>query len=93
MGKRGENIRKRKDGRWEARIISGYHPNGKAWYRSFYGRTYLEAKTKRNDYLKNYSQYENICNTDPAFSRITVAQVMREWLDSRQGCVRLLKEY
>lgn len=88
MGKRGENIRKRKDGRWEARIISGYHPNGKARYRSFYGRTYLEAKTKRNDYLKNYSQYENICNTDPAFSRITVAQVMREWLDSRQGCVK-----
>ena len=44
MGRRGENIRKRKDGRWEARVIYTHDLSGKAKYRSFYGRTYLESK-------------------------------------------------
>lgn len=48
MGKHGENIRKRKDGRWEARMISEYDGTGKAKYRSFYGKTYQEAKEKKN---------------------------------------------
>jgi len=46
MAKRGENIYKRKDGRWEARIIKGYNEQGKAVYAYFYGRTYKEAKDK-----------------------------------------------
>jgi len=46
MSKRGENIYKRKDGRWEARIIKGYNDQGKAIYAYFYGRTYREAKDK-----------------------------------------------
>ena len=32
MSKRGENITKRKDGRWEARVIKGYTCDGKALY-------------------------------------------------------------
>lgn len=37
MSKKGENIYKRKDKRWEARYIKGYAPNGSARYgrRSF----------------------------------------------------------
>ena len=46
MPKRGENIRKRKDGRWEARFICGYKPDGKAKYKSVYGGSYLETKQK-----------------------------------------------
>ena len=46
MAKHGENIYKRKDGRWEARIIKGYDLNGKAIYAYFYGRTYRETKEK-----------------------------------------------
>ena len=46
MPKRGENIRKRKDGRWEARFIAGRDCNGKARYRSVYGKSYTEAKEK-----------------------------------------------
>lgn len=34
MPKRGENIYKRKDGRWEGRYITGRKPDGKAAYRS-----------------------------------------------------------
>lgn len=46
MPKRGENIRKRKDGRWEGRLIIGYNEKGKSVYKSIYGKTYLEAKKK-----------------------------------------------
>lgn len=42
----GENIYKRKDGRWEGRYKNGYKPDGSAKYSSVYGKTYSEAKTK-----------------------------------------------
>lgn len=47
MPRRGENIRKRKDGRWEGRFISGRTNTGKAIYKSVYGKTYREVKDKR----------------------------------------------
>ena len=46
MPKRGENIRKRKDGRWEGRHIIDYKPDGAAKYHSVYGKSYLETKQK-----------------------------------------------
>lgn len=46
MPRKGENIYKRKDGRWEARYIHHYE-NGKAKYKSVYGFSYAEAKAKR----------------------------------------------
>lgn len=46
MSKKGENIYKRKDKRWEARYIKGYDPNGSARYGYCYGKTYREAKEK-----------------------------------------------
>lgn len=46
MPKRGENIRKRKDNRWEARYIKGRDETGKAKYASVYGKTYAEVKQK-----------------------------------------------
>lgn len=48
MSKKGENIYKRKDGRWEARYIKTYALDGKAKYGYCYGRTYREAKEKVN---------------------------------------------
>ncbi len=45
MPRRGENIYKRKDGRWEARYIKG-HTNRKAKYGYIYARTYKEVKEK-----------------------------------------------
>lgn len=42
----GENIFKRKDGRWEARYVKGYDLSGKIIYGFCYGRTYREAKEK-----------------------------------------------
>lgn len=43
---KGENIFKRKDGRWEARYIKGYQPSGKIKYGFCYGKSYKEAKAK-----------------------------------------------
>lgn len=45
MPKRGENIYKRKDGRWEGRIPRSTD-SGKRKYRSVYGKSYHEVKEK-----------------------------------------------
>lgn len=46
MARKGENIFKRKDGRWEARYIKE-HKNGKAIYGFVFGKSYSEAKEKK----------------------------------------------
>ena len=48
---KGENIFKRKDGRWEARYIKGYELSGKIKYGFCYGKTYKEAKEKFAVYI------------------------------------------
>lgn len=48
MSRRGDNIHKRKDGRWEGRYKCGIKENGTTKYRSVYGRTYTECKSKLN---------------------------------------------
>lgn len=47
MARHGDNIRKRKDGRWEARYKAFDVRKGRNIYRSVYGHTYDEAKKKR----------------------------------------------
>jgi integrase len=46
MPRRGENIHKRKDGRWEARYKKGIDAKGKTIYGSLYAGTYREVKAK-----------------------------------------------
>jgi len=46
MPRRGENIYKRKDGRWEGRYIADRKPDGKAIYRSIYGTSYAQVREK-----------------------------------------------
>lgn len=48
MARHGENIRKRSDGRWEARYLIANGRQGRKTYRSVYGSTYEEAKQKRS---------------------------------------------
>ena len=47
MARKGENIFKRKDGRWEGRYIKD-RVNGKAVYGYVFGRSYSETKAKKN---------------------------------------------
>lgn len=49
MARRGENIYRRKDGRWEGRYKCGFSADGKAKYRSVYARTYNEVKEKLSE--------------------------------------------
>lgn len=49
MARRGENIYKRKDGRWEGRYKSGIKADGTAKYSSIYGKTYAEVKAELSE--------------------------------------------
>ena len=46
MSRKGENIYKRKDGRWEGRYKKGVASNSRTIYGSCYGKTYREVKEK-----------------------------------------------
>ena len=46
MSRKGENIFKRKDGRWEGRYIRTYDECGKAVYGYLYGKNYKEVKRR-----------------------------------------------
>lgn len=46
MSRKGENIYKRKDGRWEARYIKEHRINGRIHYGYCYGKTYHEAEIR-----------------------------------------------
>ena len=46
MARRGDNIHKRKDGRWEGRYKNGYRTDGTVKYSSVYATTYAECKKK-----------------------------------------------
>ena len=87
MGRRGENIHKRKDGRWEARIICKYNSAGKAVYRSFYGKTYQEVKGKRNAWLSQSDRRQEQVK-DPDQLKMTFESLISEWLDFKKGTVK-----
>lgn len=83
MAKRGENIYKRKDGRWEARVIKNYSENGKAIYTYFYGRTYKEAKDKMFKFLPPIAEHPaSISNT--VESAICFGIVLDAWLENKK---------
>ena len=46
-----ENIRRRTDGRWEARIVIDTPKNGKTSYKYLYGKTYDEVLDKKQEFL------------------------------------------
>ena len=48
MPRKGENIYKRKDGRWEGRFRKYRDANGKIKYGYVYARSYTEVKIKLN---------------------------------------------
>ena len=66
MARRGDNIHKRKDGRWEGRYISYYDNDGKAKYKSIYGHKYKDVKAKLENLKAETSQsliYLNFCGS------------------------------
>lgn len=56
MGRRGENIHKRRDGRWEARVICGPPVNGRTSYKYLYSPTYLGVKALKKGFLLSQNE-------------------------------------
>ena len=91
MPRKGENIYKRKDGRWEGRYIKGRSPDGKAIYRSVYGKTYRNAKEKLQSgvlYCKISEQDDyvpsNLVTPEGVDERCNFGSVAQDWLSSIQ---------
>lgn len=75
MARRGENIYKRKDGRWEGRYKAGYDGNGKAKYRSVYAKTYQAVKEKLMSLKSAPVNHEQS-------GRLTVKELFEEWMSA-----------
>lgn len=74
MPRRGENIIKRSDGRWEARVLLGHDKTGKSLYKSLYAHSYHEVKQKKNDFIRG--------GCAPGTAVKTVSQIADEWLST-----------
>lgn len=71
MAKRGENIRKRKDGRWEGRYIKGRKSDRTAIWGYIYGHSYTEVKEKLAIKKMEVQQFAlNVEN--PTFSELSL---------------------
>ena len=81
MARTGENIYKRKDGRWEARYIFSYNADGKAKYKYLYARTYAEVKTKL---ISVRNSAETKVETEKIKGREKYEFWLFEWLRSKR---------
>ena len=85
MARHGENIRKRKDGRWEGRYSVYNAEKGKKIYCSVYGRTYEEVRdkltTKKNLLKRQSVENEKIsdCRTC-ILEEIIFTDAAQDWL-------------
>lgn len=79
MSRKGENIRKRKDGRWEARYIKARDINGKIQYGYLYGKTYREVKEKKNHKISEHPVETILRNGVYALSPNATFSTVAQW--------------
>lgn len=85
MPRRGENIYKRKDGRWEGRYIKE-HLNGKAKYGYVFAKTYKEVKNKlaaANAFYKTALEAEE-APKQPETESESFSILAKEWFQSQK---------
>lgn len=80
MPRKGENIYKRKDGRWEGRYIKSRTYAGKIVYGYVYAKTYREVKAKLRENTSFAIAMPN--TTTPVSNQNTFASVASEWFES-----------
>ena len=80
MAKRGDNIRKRKDGRWEGRYKKGRAVDGCIIYGSVYGKTYKEVKEKMAAIISHPLQLAT-----PKGQGKTFGEVLNLWMDNNRA--------
>lgn len=76
MPRTGNNIYKRKDGRWEGRYIKSYSSAGKAKYGYVYSKTYAEVKTKLSIAISESNKIKSEPSSNYLFSEIAA-----KWLE------------
>ena len=81
MARKGANIYRRKDGRWEGRYISGRKPDGKARYSYVYGKSYSETKEKLDK--RKGDQYRAMPSC-----QLTVKLILEMWLHLRPADIK-----
>ena len=79
MARKGENIRKRNDGRWEGRYKSGTKDDGTIKYTSVYGKSYTEVKNKLIEIKRGA-----FCTDNNPYLEKKFAEVLTLWLKSNQ---------
>lgn len=79
MPRKGENIYKRKDGRWEGRYIKSKSLAGKAAYGYVYAKTYRDVKAKLHNAVASCSSKNNIPLTT---STDCFSSIASEWFDN-----------
>lgn len=82
MPRRGTNIYKRKDGRWEARYVTSIGIDGKKKYASVYAATYREAKEKQFQSMKDV----HISSVNGVNS--SLEEIMWAWLSTTVNSVK-----
>lgn len=83
MPRRGENIFKRKDGRWEARFVKEITIDGNKKYGSVYAPTYREVKAKQQLYINQPQLAEQ------RFQDKRLEMIMAEWLDENKNQLKI----
>ena len=86
MARRGENIRKRKDGRWEGRFINSYDEAGKARYRSVYANNYNDCKRKLLDVKAKLNP--GIMAPEAYLPSTKLCDAVHDWLESIRVSVK-----
>lgn len=76
MARRGENIHKRKDGRWEGRYIKARTPDRRICWGYIYGTTYAEVKQRLIHKKSEYGGFQLID------AHLTFTELAEAWLQS-----------
>ncbi len=76
MSKKGINIHKRKDGRWEGRYPKGRKTDGSLQYGYIYGKTYTETKQKLLDAATNTMQNTSASPKD----KLRFCEILSMWM-------------
>lgn len=86
MPRKGANIYKRKDGRWEGRYIKARNTDGKAIYGYIYAKTYREVKKKMGDVscIQKTAEKGDVSETNSEMFRLTA----NRWFDFIQSHIK-----
>ena len=79
MARKGENIYKRKDGRYEGRYIKSYDIDGKPAWGYVYGKTYTETKEKLNRKRLEADTGNTVNSVD-----MTLGEWVEKWIETQK---------